>query len=174
MRWNKILLFFVVYSVAMTCLAESWTITKAPNNAQAKKAAKISNDSGDILYLWRSFNEEGVHLYGELQLAGDKTFSNKTPRYQIDQGLLIKLNRIPLEPFKSKEGWLRITEKMATWKLYEATETELSEEEPFYHWLVGERLRFIYFDLNGIEKTIEFSLTDSTKSIASVTGISTE
>lgn len=176
MKVVKTLLFIGgLFAVVASANADTWEVSKAPSNASVNKAAKVSNESGDVLYLWPGSQANGVvGLYGELQLAPGKTFSNESPRYQIDQGLIVKLNRIPLAPFKSKEGWLRITDKIATWKLSDAVKKIISKDEPLYSWLTGDRVRFIYFDVNGREKTTEFSLNGSSRAVASVAGVSTE
>lgn len=171
---KTLLLLFCMLSMSSVALGATWTVGQSPSNASVDKAAKITNDRGDTLYLWLGTQNGSVELYGELQLGPEKTFSNKTPRYQIDQGMIIKLNRIPLEPFKSTEGWLRVTDKMATWKLYTGGDKRITQDEPFYNWLTGNRIRFIYFDINGMEKTTEFSLNGSSKAIAKVSGVKGE
>ena len=175
MKKIKVLLVFCCLAgMNSLAMAASWTVSQAPSNASVDKAAKVTNDSGDALYLWPGKEKNSVELYGELQLGADKTLSNKTPRYQIDQGMIIKLNRIPVAPFKSKDGWLRVTDKMATWKLYTGDDKVIAQDEPFYNWLTGNRIRFIYFDANGIEKTTEFSLNGLSKSIVKASGVKGE
>ena len=175
MNCVKAFLFFGCFFAAVANVAaETWAVSGAPRNASASKAAMISNDHGHVLYLWSSSQGEGVELFGELQLGPNATFSNKTPRYQIDQGMIVMLNRVPIQAFKSKEGWLRITDKMATWKLYDGTSRSVAKDEPFYSWLIGERIRFIYFDIDGNERTTEFSLEGASHSIARVTGINSK
>ncbi len=168
----KQVLFGACMLVGVSSVHASWLVGKGPDNVSVAKVAKTTNELGDVLYMWR--NSQAVKLVAALQLAGDKNFSNKTPGYQIDQGTIIKLNRIPLEPFRSKEGWLQVSSQMATWLLYEGERLVIGQGEPFYDWLVGERVRFIYFDQNGHEKTTEFSLEGISRALTRATGIRPE
>ena len=170
MRAIKTLLFSVcILTFTSNGFAASWSVSSAPFNASVAKAAKTTNDSGDALYMWRG--AQAGQFFAELQLAQGKNLSNKTPGYQIDQGMIVKLNRIPVEPFKSKEGWLRITDRSATWQVYDGENNTVNKDEAFYNWFVGDRIRFIYFEANGTERTTEFSLTGSSSSFAKAAGV---
>lgn len=174
MKGLKILSFCVLLGGGISFVhAAGWTVAAAPTNAKAAKAAMITNDMGYSLYVWRNESEDGVSLQAELQMAPGRVMSDKMPRYQIDQGVIVKLNRIPLEMAygKTKAGWLLQLDKTVTWRLTDGAPKSIAKSDPLHAWADGNMIRFIFFDAQGVETTTEFSLKGVSSAFETATKI---
>lgn len=171
-RKSKRMIFFWVASLLVTPLwASEWRLAKPPEPMGVELAAQTTNLRGDGLWVWKKVVGKRIELYAELQLGRRHSFSNRVPSYQIDQGRIVALDRILVAPEGAVEGWVSLTDKTATWKLFEGEGKPVVEGDALFDWVNRDRLRFIYFDTEKGEHTTEFMLTGLRKAVAALPGL---
>jgi len=171
MLFRVILILIVYFPVAS--FAQNWTVTKAPDETLAKTAARVVNNRGDTLYIWRKAKQNPIEVYAELHLGGGQTFATfKLPKFQVDEDIPMRVDRIKTADGISHKGFARISQEQVLWKVWESKNNMIKKGDGLDAWLNGERIRFIYFDGNAQEQTTDFSLSGSGRKITKISGLS--
>ncbi len=153
-------LIFIIL-ISSSAFAEQWTFSDKTSTPGSKWIATVSNTNGETLNVWRKIARAGYEAYAEFNLSGNAKFSDKLPKYQIDNGKLEDANVIKRAGDNLGRRWAFIESGQAVWRIWQSTDTQLTSQDALNPWITGNQITIKYIDSKQQKKTAKFSLAGS-------------
>ncbi|WP_119458347.1 hypothetical protein [Rhodospirillaceae bacterium SYSU D60014] len=157
--------------LALPAMASEWTVTQAPADDVALRAAKITNEDGNTLYLWPRHSDDTYQIIAEVHLGDGSGFAGAMPSYRIDGGETIDTDVVRRAGESKGALWGHVGGKVAFWKAWSSDDDVIKPTDPFNAWLAGETLRFTYHAASGGTNTTAFPLHGLDAAVSEATGV---
>lgn len=164
---------FLVVATLARAGASEWTVGPAPSDFPDLEAAQVSNEAGDLLYVWAKHRDDLFQVFAEVHLARD-VFSGDMPIYSIDSGEPIDTEEIRREGETRSALTGHTRENISIWLVWASPEDLIRADEPLHDWLTGKELTLRYEAIDGDIETVRFPLAGADRAIPEAAGVRAE
>jgi hypothetical protein len=153
--------------------ASEWTVGPAPSDFPDLEAAQVTNEAGDLLYVWAKHRDDLFQVFAEVHLARD-VFAGTMPTYTIDGGAVVDTEAIRREGETRSALTGHTRENISIWLVWASPEDVIKEDEPLHEWLTGKELALRYESFDGEVETVRFPLDGAQAAIPDAAGVKAE
>lgn len=169
----RILLAAALTALAGAAQAAEWTVGAAPSDFPDLEAAQVTNDAGDILYVWAKHRDDLFQVFAEVHLARG-VFAGAMPAYSIDGGAVVDTEAIRREGETRSALTGHTRENISIWLVWMSPDDVVRRDEPLHAWLTGKELALSYRAFDGDIETARFPLAGAAAAIPDAAGVKAE
>jgi hypothetical protein len=173
MAWKILGAAAMTVAVSAAAQASEWTVGPAPSDYPDLEAAQVTNEDGDLLYVWAKHRDDLFQVFAEVHLARD-VFSGAMPAYSIDGGTVIDTEEIRREGETRSALTGHTRENISIWLVWASPEDVIRKDQPLHEWLTGKELALKYESLDGDFATVRFPLNGAGAAIPDAADVTAE
>ena len=163
-------LLCILFCAATAATAGEWTVGPAPSDDPNMRAAMVTNDTGDTLYIWSRRADERFQIFAELHPGASHDFGREMPRYRIDDGDEIDTERIRQDGEDLNALWGYIGPTSAIWLIWTSIQDEVLSGDRLHEWFGGSEIVIGWRTPAGDPQEARFTLIGAEAAILEATG----
>ena len=167
-------LFVWLCGCAAAAAPGEWIVGPAPADDPNMKAAIVTNDTGDTLYIWSRQDAERFQVFVELHPGAGHVFGTEMPRYRIDQGEEIDTEGIRQDGERLNALWGYVGPSATSWLVWTSIQDEVLPGDRLYEWFTGHELVIAWRSTDGTIQEARFTLAGARGAILEATGVKSQ
>jgi hypothetical protein len=165
---------FVAALVTNPSATPQWQVGPAPSDFPELRAATVTNDAGDQIYVWPNHRDDRFQIFAEVHLAPPHIFGPTLPSYSIDDGPVTDVEEIRKEGEARSALTAHVRNEVSFWLVWSSPQGVIRKDDPLHAWLTGKTLVLRYKANTGAEETASFPLAGAAQAIPQATGVIAE